>query len=214
MCISRIQARKMLRQKERIRLEKEMKDWNAFIENLSTIDVENYYGLSQDVIDLAYEEAEKKVVSIADTIKLIQDRLMTMLGWLSAAEISLVGVLVGIVSSGSPSPISLWLVSYGVVALGAILIYMVSSGLYGTPVIVSGDEPSHFLDPEIVDQLKKAENKELQIYYIKAWYLRGLQKAITINRRTNMRLVRVHRTVMWSILCAAVLGVILLLVLA
>lgn len=191
-----------------------MKEWNAFVDNLSTIDVEEYYGLSQDVIDLAYEEAEKKVVSIADMIDLIQDRLMTMLGWLSAAEISLIGVLVGIVSSGSPGPISLWLVIYGVVALGAILIYMISSGLYGTPIIVSGDEPSHFLDPEIVNQLKKAENKELQIYYIKAWYLRGLQKAITINRRTNMLLVRVHRTVMRSVLCAAAIGAILLLVLA
>lgn len=178
------------------------------------LDIYSFYDLSPDVIDLAYAEAKDKVVSLAATIDLIQERMMTLVGWFSAAEISLVGVLVSLVASDSTSILSLCLNVYGVLAIGAILCYLVSSGLYGTEVIEAGDTPSHFLDPEIVEKLKKIEKKEEQLYYTKLWYLSMFQEAIMVNTRTNNRLVRVYRTVVWSVLGAAGVGGVMLLFLA
>ena len=177
------------------------------------LNIKSFYDLSPDVIDLAYAEAKDKVVSLAATIDLIQERMMTLVGWFSAAEISLVGVLVSLVASGDPSPLSLCLNIYGVVAIGAILIYLVSCGLYGTEVIEAGDTPDHFLHSEIVEKLKGVERKEDQLQHTKIMYLSMFQEAAMINKRTNDRLVRVYRTVVWFVLGASAIGAFLLLIL-
>ena len=178
------------------------------------LDIYSFYNLSPGVIDLAYEEAKDRVVALAANIDLVQERMMILLGWFAAAEISLVGVLVGLVSSGSASPISFWMCLYGIVALGAILVYMVSRGLYGTEVIEAGDTPDHFLHSEIVEKLNGLEKKEDQQFYLKIWYLSMFQEAAIVNTRTNNRLVHVYRTIMWFVLSAVALGAILLLILA
>lgn len=178
------------------------------------IGADSFHGLSPDVIDLAYAEARDRVVTLASNIDLVQGRMMTLAGWLSAAEISLVGVLVGLVSSGSPSPVSFWMCLFGVVSLLAIIVYLVGGGLYGTEVIEAGDTPDHFLHSEIVDKLKSIEKKEDQLFHVKIWYLSMFQEAAMVNTSTNDRLVRVYRKVLSLTLIAVAAGAILLAVFA
>lgn len=174
------------------------------------LNIDSFNDLSLDVIDLAYEEAQNRVKALAATIDLIQDRMMTLLGWFTAAEISLIGVLVGLVSTKSPSPLPLTLDIYGVVALGAILVYLVRHGLYGTEVVEAGDTPKHFLDPEIVETLKEVKSAQDQKKRVKIMYLSMLQEAAMVNAKTNNRLVDVYRRVMWVVLGASLFGMILL----
>jgi len=176
------------------------------------LNIDSFYDLSPDVIDLAYEEAKDRVVALASGIDLIQERMMTLLGWLSAAEISLVGVLVGLVV-GSAGCVPFWMCLYGVVFLGAIIFYLVSHGLYGTEVIVAGDMPDNILDSETVEKLKALVNKNEQQFYLKIRYLSLFQEAAQVNMNTNNRLVHVYRNVMWSVLAAVAVGAVLLLVL-
>ncbi len=175
---------------------------------------DSFHGLSPDVIDLAYAEARDRVVALASNIDLVQGRMMTLAGWLSAAEISLVGVLVGLVSSGSHSPVSFWMCLFGVVSLLAIIVYLVGGGLYGTEVIEAGDTPDHFLHSEIIEKLKSIEKKEDQLFHVKIWYLSMFQEAAMVNTSTNDRLVRVYRRVLLLTLFAVVAGAIFLAVLA
>lgn len=175
---------------------------------------DSFYDLSPDVIDLAYAEARDRVVALASNIDLVQGRMMTLAGWLSAAEISLVGVLVGLVASDSSSPVPFWMCLFGLVSLLSIIVYLVGNGLYGTEVIEAGDTPNHFLHSEIVDKLKAIEKKEDQLFHVKIWYLSMFQEAAMVNTSTNNRLVRVYRRVLLFTFIAVAVGAILLAVLA
>lgn len=175
---------------------------------------DSFYDLSPEVIDLAYEEARARVIALASNIDMIQGRMMTLAGWFSAAEISLVGVFIGLVSSTASNLVSFWMCLYGVVSLGAIIIYLVSYGLCQTEVIEAGDTPKHFLDSEVVEKLKAIERKEDQLFHIKVLYLSMFQEAAMVNKETNDSLVCVYRRVLKYTLIAVATGATLLLVLA
>lgn len=108
--------------------------------------------LTPGIIDLAYKEANKKIDNQIMIIQNTQHIIQTMLGWLLAAIISLVGVLASfLISDGSPTGVILCIA--GIIALSIPAIILWKGALYKISLDSSGAPPTYFLHEKTVSWL-------------------------------------------------------------
>lgn len=169
--------------------------------------------IPEDLVDLAYDEGKQYLESDLSSIAKTQQHVQTFLGWYLAAIVSLIGILVGLLSSAHPSTLALVMTAYGIVALSIPAFLLWKGALYHTTVYSSGAYPEHFLSKEILDWLEKFP-VEKWVYYRKVQYLKDLQTMHEKNEELSKRIKKYYRS---SIKCTAIgviAGLILLLLLA
>lgn len=165
--------------------------------------------LTPEVIDLAYDEGNKRLeyitAKIAETLTLVQ----TILGWYIAADISLIGILAGQVTGTHRSATAVALTCYGIVFISAAAFCFWRGALFNVSTYGPGATPVHFLSEETVGWLEQFRDKDW-VTCKKYQCLLDLQESINRNTEISLRIRRCYRTgVNISLVAAAVACVIL-----
>lgn len=141
--------------------------------------------LTPEIIDLAYEEAIRRLDNQQESMAKAQQQIQTFLGWYLAAIISLIGILTGQMIDDSGSSFVILMSLYGIIVLGAASFCFWRGALFKTEYQPSGDEPAHFLSDEMVSWLEKLPDDKWWPESRKYVYLREMQKYININRKRS-----------------------------
>lgn len=168
--------------------------------------------LDPEVVDFAYSEGRLQVASTVDSIDKIQEKIATILGWLITAEVSLIGVLVSQLAGDCPELLPLIMNIYGVIVLAIAIVYLVRKTYYKVEIITPGEPPAMILRQDVLECLEVAKTKE-KSRYLKAWYLRDLQKAYSFDYKVLGRLAKGYRNTVKILAWTFVFGIILLLAL-
>ena len=164
--------------------------------------------LTPEIIDLAYEEAIRRLDNQQESMAKAQQQIQTFLGWYLAAIISLIGILAGQLIDGSGSSFVILMSLYGIIVLGSASFCFWRGALFKTEYQPSGDEPAHFLSDEMVSWLEKLPDDKWWPASRKYAYLREMQKSIIINRKRSEQTRNLYR----KGVAITVVGIVLLLV--
>ncbi len=169
--------------------------------------------LTPEIIDLAYEAGKKKLEFSTKTISNTMGTVQTFLGWYVAADISLIGILAGLVATPSHSTLSLAFTCYGIVFVSVVIFCFWKGSMYNVTSYGPGSSPADFLTPETVDWLDYYKDKEW-VTCKKYQELIRLQDCANRNLRIALRIRKCYRIGVWISLSAAAFACIILFSLA
>lgn len=166
--------------------------------------------LPVEVLRIAFQEAKDYVKAQEDQYLHVVKVSSTLLGWIVAAIMSLVGAFAALAPGGWS--VSMSMVMYGIVALSLPASVLVLGIHVGQHSYLPGNKPSVFLSAETWDSLTELEGKSRK----EKWFLMGslwqLEREAFLNDKWNMRRVRAYRLAL-SLLASGVMGALLLAIL-
>jgi hypothetical protein len=165
--------------------------------------------LDADTVRDLIHEANQQVANLSDACQNVLSRCTTFLGWAIAAFTALCAALVSVVAAGDPSPITLTMYIYGVVAVALVIAVLLAGPLTGSTDYGPGGEPSNILRDDVVHNLEGYGKKQTQIYIL-GWHLIELQWKINYNAKANEKLVFWYRTSILLFVGAVAIGFLLL----
>ncbi len=169
--------------------------------------------LTPEIIDLAYEAGKKKLEFSTKTISNTMGIVQTFLGWYVAADISLIGILAGLVATPSHSTLSLAFTCYGIVFVSVVIFCFWKGSMYNVTSYGPGFAPADFLTKETVDWLDNYKDKDW-IVCKKYQELIRLQDCANRNLRIALRIRKCYRSGVQISLWAAAFACIILFSLA
>lgn len=180
-------------------------------------DMENHMdiaprNLTKEVVDFAYEQAEKKLDKQMESFNRAVGRNITVLRWLIIGICSLLGVIVTAVSKPHPNSLVLWMSIYGLAAMLVTAIVLVLTGLFNKNMYTSGAGPSTLLYKGRLDDMTR-DGREDKLYALKEFHLEYLDEIITDNHTEHQKVVKAYRRTVIMIVTEVCLGVILFAVL-
>lgn len=168
--------------------------------------------LTKEVVDFAYEQAEKKLDKQMDSFDKVVGRNITILRWLLIGVCSLLGVIVAAVAKPFPNRLVLWMSSYGLAAMLVTAIVLVLTGLFNKNMSTSGAGPSTLLYKGRLDDMTR-DGREDKLYALKEFHLEYLDAIIKDNRTEHQKVIRAYRRAVIMIVAWVCLGLILLAIL-
>ena len=169
--------------------------------------------LTPEIIDLAYEAGKKKLEFSTKTISNTMGIVQTFLGWYVAADISLIGILAGLVATPSHSMLSLAFTCYGIVFVSVVIFCFWKGSMYNVTSYGPGSSPADFLTLETVNWLDNYKDKDW-IVCKKYQELIRLQDCANRNLRIALRIRKCYRIGVQISLWAAAFACIILFSLA
>lgn len=148
--------------------------------------------LTPEIINLAYEAGKRKLEFSTQTISHTMGIVQTFLGWYVAADISLIGILAGLVAASAPSTLSLSLTCYGIVFISVVIICFWKGSMYNVTSYGPGSAPADFLTLETVDWLDNYKDKNWVVCK-KYQELIRLQDCANRNLRIALRIRKCYR---------------------
>ena len=164
--------------------------------------------LTKEVVDFAFEQAEKKLDKQMESFDKVVGRNTTILRWLLIGICSLLGVIVSVVSSPCPNHLILWMSIYGLAAMLLTAIVLVLTGLFNKNMSSSGAGPSTLLYKGRQDDMTR-DGREDKLYALKEFHLEYLDVMINDNRKEHQKVVRAYRRAVIMIVSEVCLGIIL-----
>ncbi len=159
--------------------------------------------LTPEIIDLAYETGKRKLEFSTQTISRTMGIVQTFLGWYVAADISLIGILAGLVAAPSHSGLLLMFTCYGIVFISVIIFFFWRGSIYNVTSYGPGSTPADFLTKETVDWLNGYKDKDWVVCK-KYQELIRFQDCANRNLRIALRIRKYYRAgVLISLYAAA-----------
>lgn len=163
--------------------------------------------LDLETVQDAYRMMARRVESSVEASKAIQEKCMTILGWMLAGLASLIGVVVVALDTSFRLD---WQVlapaAWGFFALAFICIRLVYRALYNIETFSSGDVPSMVLRDEVL-----RECSSFNLYdkhkHILGYEINQLQIHLERDMAVNARIVSAYRSTIVLILVAFLIAV-------
>lgn len=161
-------------------------------------DVDSY---PEPIFDTACEKAEMFLQFQGQTLSEIDQKCVTILGWLLAAISGLIGYI-AVCFSGLPEQQNWKLL---VIALLALVVFSVAAGilfksnLYKRSSYGPGVGPSLFFNKDIREWVEKHYPEAKHPKMIKGCYLDSLQEHIIYNSKEIIHRVKHYRASLWAI---------------
>ncbi|MBQ6186038.1 MAG: hypothetical protein IJK48_09240 [Bacteroidales bacterium] len=172
-----------------------------------TVDIEK---LDPEIVSYALDEGKLLLESQSKSIDSTQRKVITILGWIIAALISLIGILVKQVASGSPQNVAFWMNLYGIIALAIPATLILFGVLFNVETYLPGNEPANTLDETVINWVNSRRRETRKIDLLKLSNLQMVQACCSANNKTIKRLVIFYRMGIASLLLLILGGVILL----
>lgn len=164
--------------------------------------------LTPGIIELAYEEANKEIDNQVAIIQNTQRIIQTIMGWLLAAIVSLIGILAAQLT-GKGDPTGECLTVAGIIALTIPACILWKGTLYRTSLNSAGAPPSYFLHPDTVAWLSTIREGQ-QVACKKYQQLEELQERYNKNASLMGRIRDAYRLgIMWLAIDIAIIVLIL-----
>lgn len=178
------------------------------------ITTETISDLDERVIERCYDESNLYLQGLVELGREIQNKCITLLGWIIAAISSLIGCLFYTIINNTGTFIRYCLIIYGLIAAAMVACKIISGALYNSFIGLPGEEPSHIIRKEI-RPYADLRTKEQAYKYILGWELEEKQYKIAVNEAENDKMVNTFRSaIKYTIACLlaspAVLGIALL----
>ncbi len=167
--------------------------------------------MDDDILDLAYGEAAKKLESQLDAYKQITRVGSIFLGWMVGGFISLSAAAVALWPDGWS--LSLIMAVYALAALTVPSLIIVFGIQFGQVNYDPGIEPKGLLSGEMCEFLLKQDG-ECRSRAFKVAALKGMQSRIDENRVRNDRRIDRYHLAVWIFAAELVAGAVLFCVLA
>lgn len=169
---------------------------------------ENQRNLTKEVVDFAFEQAEKRLDKQMESFDKVVGRNITILRWLLIGVCSLLGVIVADVSSPSPNMLVLWMSIYGLAAMLLTAVVLVLTGLFNKNMSTSGSGPSTLLYKGRLEDMTQ-DGREDKLYALKEFHLEYLDSIINDNRTVHKKVVRAYRRAVIMIVVEVCFGLLL-----
>lgn len=175
------------------------------------VDIEK---LDPEIIDHALSEGIRYMESQATHIESTQSKVITILGWIIAALISLIGVLVAQISAGTSGGVAFWMNLYGIIALAIPAALILFGVLFNVDTYLPGNLPSNTLDKPVVDWINTRKRDSRKADLLKLSDIQMVESSCEANDRTIKRLAVFYRLGIASLSLLILGGIILLCLLA
>jgi hypothetical protein len=168
-------------------------------------------GLDSDSVTSGVEMGNLCLQNQVTIIERIRKRCITVLGWIIAAIVALLGFFVVEIMSDSPEISLLLLSGYGLTVCGTAAFILIYGSMYKRTVYPPGDSPSHFFFPTIVEYLKEnieVDKKKCLLGYA----LSEIQFRIMENKKEQAHEVKMYRCALYVLVIGLISSVFLLLI--
>lgn len=147
--------------------------------------------VDEDVLDIAYQEAARKLDSQMEGYRHIEQTSSVLLGWIFAGFISLAAAVVALYCSGGVT-IPFIMAVYALTALIVPASVLVRGIHFGQSQYTPGAEPRHSLNPDYCQWLLDYDI-EHQTKEFKFARLQSMQTSMDYNSSRNLRRIRCYR---------------------
>jgi len=170
--------------------------------------------MDPEIVDHALSEGIRYMESQAAHIDSTQRKVITILGWIIAALISLISFLVVQISAGTRNGVAFWMNLYGIIALSIPAALILFGVLFNVDTYLPGNLPSNTLDKTVIDWVNTRRRDSRKVDLLKLSEIQMVEDSCEANDRTIRRLSIFYRLGIASLSLLILGGIILLFLLA
>ena len=164
--------------------------------------------VDERTLEICYDIAKTAIDSLASNGDGSRRQCTTILGWMTAALASLVGVLVYNLNADPEFDFVVLMSCYGILAIAIIAVYLIYTTQSGTSTLGPGDRPSLPIRNEVLDCFEGTEfSPEKKYKFILGWYLKTMQLQYDDHTKVNHKLMVAYRNVLLFTLLAFIFGI-------
>ena len=146
------------------------------------------------MIDYAIAEGKEAIESISASVDSTQNKVITVIGWMIAALISLSGVLVVQLAAIDKDARMIIINAYSIFAIGVPVVIMIRRILYKVEIYTKGYQPSKLLDKDVVKWINQNyTTSEDKLKALKSMYLEKIQMMLDADYKIMRQVVNTYR---------------------
>ncbi len=153
--------------------------------------------VDERTLEICYDTAKTALDCLASNGNGIRRQCTTILGWMTAALASLIGVLVYNLNTDPEFNLVVLMSCYGILTIGIIVAYLIWTTQSGISTLGPGDRPSLPIRNEVLDCFEGTEfSPEKKYKFILGWYLKTMQKQYDDHTEVNHNLMIAYKNVL------------------
>ena len=146
------------------------------------------------MIDFAIAEGKEGIESISTSVDSAQNKVITIVGWMIAALISLSGVLVVQLAAIDKDVRMVIINVYSIFAIGVPAVIMIRGILYKVELYTKGYRPSKLLDKDVIKWINQnCTTSEDKLNSLKSMYLEKIQMMLDADYKIMRQVVNTYR---------------------
>lgn len=146
------------------------------------------------MIDYAITEGKEAIESISASVDSTQNKVITVIGWMIAALVSLSGVLVVQLAAIDKDARMIIINAYSIFAIGVPVVIMIRGILYKVEIYTKGYQPSKLLDKDVVKWINQNyTTSEDKLKALKSMYLEKIQMMLDADYIIMRQVVNTYR---------------------
>ena len=146
------------------------------------------------MIDYAIAEGKDAIESISASVDSTQNKVITVIGWMIAALISLSGVLVVQLAAIDKDARMIIINAYSIFAIGVPVVIMLRRILYKVEIYTKGYQPSKLLDKDVVKWVNQNyTTSEDKLKALKSMYIEKIQMMLDADYKIMRQVVNTYR---------------------
>ena len=162
------------------------------------------------MIDYAIAEGKDAIESISASIDSTQDKVITIVGWMIAALISLSGVLVVQLAAIDKDARMIIINAYSIFAIGVPAVIMIGRILYNVEIYTKGYQPSKLLDKDVINWINRnCTTSEDKLNSLKSMYLEKIQMMLDADYKIMRQVVNTYRIGVRTLVFTLLFGIFL-----
>lgn len=162
------------------------------------------------MIDYAIAEGKESIESISASVDSTQNKVITIIGWMIAALISLSGVLVVQLAAIDKDARMIIINAYSIFAIGVPAVFMIRQILYNVEIFTKGYQPSKLLDKDVIKWINQnCTASEDKLKSLKSMYLEKNQMMLDADYKIMRQVVNTYRIGVRSLVFTLLFGIFL-----
>lgn len=146
------------------------------------------------MIDYAIAEGKEAIESISASVDSTQNKVITIVGWMIAALISLSGVLVVQLAAIDKDARMVIINAYSIFAIGVPVVIMIRRILYKVELYTKGYQPSKLLDKDVIKWINQnCTTSEDKLKALKSMYIEKIQMMLDADYKKMRQVVNTYR---------------------
>ncbi len=162
------------------------------------------------MIDYAIAEGKEAIESISTSVDSTQNKVITIVGWMIAALISLSGVLVVQLAAIDKDVRMVIINLYSIFAIGVPAVIMIRGILYKVELYTKGYRPSKLLDKDVIKWINQnCTTSDDKLNSLKSMYLEKIQMMLDADYKIMRQVVNTYRIGVRTLVFTLLFGIFL-----
>lgn len=162
------------------------------------------------MIDFAIAEGKEGIESISTSVDSAQNKVITIVGWMIAALISLSGVLLVQLAAIDKDVRMVIINVYSIFAIGVPAVIMIRGILYKVELYTKGYRPSKLLDNDVIKWINQnCTTSEDKLNSLKSMYLEKIQMMLDADYKIMRQVVNTYRIGVRTLVFTLLFGIFL-----